>query len=150
MAVPPNRIEDSPQQAFPLQFSFQTLFLVFTVAAVTLPLMEYGIPHLIALLTAPVSTWLYLAKRKTQPPDLVFVVSAFFTGLTWGIVAFYAALYSILVDHDYLLSAIGNPFVGALMITLVGGLYGSFVGVVGLMVHEAVLASQSHQEKTRQ
>jgi len=142
--------EDSIHQAIPLRFSFRTLFLVFTVAAVALPLMEYGIPHLIALATAPVSTWMYLAKRKTKPAELVFVVSAFFTGLAWGGVALYAAVYSVLVDHDYFLAAIGNLFVGVLMIALVGGLYGSVVGVVGLMIQEAALASQSHQDETRE
>jgi hypothetical protein len=135
MTNPPDQTDDSTSEPFRLQFSIRTLLLLFTVAAATWPLMKWGVPHLIALLMGPVSTRVYLAKRGNQPAELVFVVSAFFTGLTWGSVALYAAFYSVLVESDHLLS-IGEPFVIALMITLVGGFYGSVCGIFGLMIQE--------------
>ncbi len=136
MTNPPDPTDDSPSEPFRFQFHVRTLLLLFTVAAAAWPLMNWGVPHLIALLMGPISTATYLARRKGRPAELVFVVSAFFTGLAWGCVAFYAAFYSILVDHDHLLSAMGNPFAAALMITLVGGFYGSVCGIFGLMIQE--------------
>lgn len=149
MSNPPDQTDDSSEEPFRLQFTVRTLLIVFTLAAIAWPLMNWGVPHLIALLMGPISTRTYLANRGDRPAELVFVVSAFFTGLTWGIVAFYAACYSVLVEPDDLPS-IGEPFLIALMITLAGGFYGSMCGVFGLMIQEWGQASQRGRDEVQQ
>lgn len=135
MNNPPDQADDSSSEPFRLQFTVRALLILFTAAAIAWPLMNWGVPHLIALLMGPISTRTYLAKRGDRPAELVFVVSAFFTGLTWAIVAFYAACYSVLVE-SHGLPSIGEPFGIAIMTTLIGGLYGSMCGVFGLMIQE--------------
>ena len=74
MSEPPDQTGDPSSEPFRLQFSSRTLLVLFTVAAITWPLMQWGVPHLIALLTGPISAGMYLVKRKDQPAELGLMI----------------------------------------------------------------------------